>query len=162
MNRSPHTWKEARRLQAWLLRPLGWSPRQMAEALGVSEGAVSQWMTRARQGDAEALRRRRPPGALCRLTAGPLARVPTLLHQAPEAYGVREEVWTRSRMAAVIRLECDVTYPPCPMSAACAKRSAGAPKSLPGVPVSATTWRSLTGGTRPGRPSTRGTSGAVG
>jgi hypothetical protein len=86
----------------------------MAEALGVSEGAVSQWMTRARQGDAEALRHRRPPGAPCRLTAGPLARVPTLLHPASEVYGVRGEVWTRSRMAAVIRLECDVTYPPCP------------------------------------------------
>jgi DNA-binding IclR family transcriptional regulator/transposase len=119
MNRSPHTWKEARRLQAWLLRPHGWSPRQMAEALGVSEGAVSQWMTRARQGDAEALRHRRPPGAPCRLTAGPLARLPTLVHQAPEAYGVRGEVWTRSRMAAVIRLECGVTYPPAHVSRVC-------------------------------------------
>jgi Homeodomain-like domain-containing protein len=47
MHPTPHTWKEARRLQAWHLKPRGWSQRQMAEALGVSEGAVSQWMTRA-------------------------------------------------------------------------------------------------------------------
>lgn len=48
MNRTPTTWKEARRLQAWSLKQKGWSQRQIAEALGVSEGAVSQWMTRAR------------------------------------------------------------------------------------------------------------------
>jgi transposase len=49
MNRTPTNWKEARRLQAWHLKQQGWSQRQIAEALGVSEGAVSQWMTRARE-----------------------------------------------------------------------------------------------------------------
>jgi predicted XRE-type DNA-binding protein len=44
MNPTPHTWKEARRIQAWHLKQQGWPQRQMAEALGVSEGAVSQWM----------------------------------------------------------------------------------------------------------------------
>lgn len=33
----------------------GWSQRQIAEALGVREGTVSQWMTRASQGGPEAL-----------------------------------------------------------------------------------------------------------
>ena len=48
MNPTPYTWKEARRLQAWHLKQTGWSQRRIAEALGVSEGAVSQWMIRAR------------------------------------------------------------------------------------------------------------------
>ncbi len=68
-----HNWREARRLQAWRLTQQGWPQRQIAEALGVSEGAVSQWMTRAGDGGAEALRHR-PPGAASRLTDEQLAR----------------------------------------------------------------------------------------
>jgi transposase len=55
MNQSPHNWKKARRLQAWHLQQQGWSQRQIARALGVSEGAVSQWMMRARDGGLESL-----------------------------------------------------------------------------------------------------------
>jgi predicted transcriptional regulator len=50
MNPPPHNWKESRRLQAWQLKQQGWPQRQMAEALGISEAAVSQWMKRAREG----------------------------------------------------------------------------------------------------------------
>ena len=63
MTRPPHNWKEARRLPAWQLTQQGWPQRQIAEALGVSEGAMSQGMSRARDGGAEALRHRPPPGA---------------------------------------------------------------------------------------------------
>jgi transposase len=112
MNPIPHTWKEARRLQAWQLRQHGWSQRQMAEAMGVSEGAVSQWMTRAREAGPEALRRRPPPGAPRRLSSDQLARLPELLHRGPAAYGFRGALWTRTRIAAVIRLEFGVSYHP--------------------------------------------------
>src|SRR6266567_3747969 len=48
-------WREERRKQAWKLKEQGWSQQDIAVALGVSEGAVSQWMrTRTR-------RRRRSP-----------------------------------------------------------------------------------------------------
>ena len=70
MNDAPHNWKEARRLQAWHLKQQGWSQRQIATAMGVSEGAVSQWMKRAREGGLEALRHRPPPGAPRRTYAG--------------------------------------------------------------------------------------------
>jgi transposase len=112
MNPIPHTWKEARRLQAWHLKQRGWSQRQIAEALGVSEGAVSQWMKRARDAGPEALRRRPPPGAPRRLSPDQLARLPELLQRGPIAYGFRGELWTRTRIAAVIRLEFDVSYHP--------------------------------------------------
>jgi transposase len=112
MNPTPHIWKEARRLQAWHLKQQGWPQRQIAVALGVSEGAVSQWMTRAREAGPEALRRRPPPGAPRRLSADQLARLPELLHRGPMAYGFRGELWTRTRIAAVIRLECGVSYHP--------------------------------------------------
>jgi transposase len=112
MNPSPTNWKEARRLQAWQLKQQGWSQRQIAEALGVSAGAVSQWMARARNVGPEALRRRPPPGAPRRLSPEQLARLPELLHRGPPAYGFRGELWTRSRVAALIRLACGVSYHP--------------------------------------------------
>lgn len=112
MNPTPQTWKEARRLQAWHLKQKGWSQRRIAEALGVSEGAVSQWMKRASEAGPEALRRRPPPGAPRRLSADQLARLPELLQRGPAAYGFRGELWTRTRIAAVIRLEFGVSYHP--------------------------------------------------
>ena len=112
MNHSPTNWKEARRFQAWHLKQQGWSQRQIAEALGVSEGAVSQWMTRARQGGSEALRHRPPPGAPRRLSAEQLAQLPELLHRGPEAYGFRGQLWTRGRIAAVIRVAFGISYHP--------------------------------------------------
>jgi transposase len=112
MNPSPTNWKEARRLQAWQLKQRGWSQRQIADALGVSEGAVSQWMARARKGGLEALRYCPPPGAPRRLTDEQLARLPALLQRGAEAYGFRGEVWTRARVAAIIRLEFGISYHP--------------------------------------------------
>jgi transposase len=112
MNPTPSNWKEARRLQAWHLKQQGWPQRQIAEALGVSAGAVSQWMARARDAGPEALRRRPPPGAPRRLSAEQLARLPALLHRGPTAYGFRGELWTRARVAAIIRLEFGVSYHP--------------------------------------------------
>jgi transposase len=112
MSLSPTNWKEARRLQAWQLKQKGWSQRQIAEALGVSEAAVSQWMKRVRVGGLEALRHRARPGAPRRLSAEQLARLPKCLQRGAEAYGFRGQVWTGSRIAAVIRLEFGVAYHP--------------------------------------------------
>src|SRR5918999_3143968 len=112
MNRTPTDWKEARRFRAWHLAQQGWSPRHIAEAMGVSTGSVSQWMTRAREGGPEALRHRPPPGAPRRLAAAQLDRLPDLLHRGAEAYGFRGQVWTCGRIAAVIRLACGLTYHP--------------------------------------------------
>jgi transposase len=112
MNPTPSNWKEARRLQAWHLKQQGWPQRQIAEALGVSADAVSQWMARAHDAGPEALRRRPPPGAPRRLSAEQLARLPALLHRGPTAYGFRGELWTRARVAAIIRLEFGVSYHP--------------------------------------------------
>jgi transposase len=112
MSHSPTNWKEARRFQAWQHHQKGWSQRRIAEALGVSEAAVSQWMRRAREGSLEALRHRPPPGAPRRLSADQIARLPTLLHRGAEAYGFRGQVWTCSRIAAMMHLEFGVSYHP--------------------------------------------------
>ena len=108
----PTGWKEARRLRAWELVQKGWKQTGVAEALGVARGAVSQWVSRARRGGAEALRRRKPPGGQSKLNGAQLARVPGLLERGPAAFGFGGEIWTRARIAQAIRQEFGVSYHP--------------------------------------------------
>jgi transposase len=110
-------WREGRRLRALELKQQGWSQQRIAEALGVSKGAVSQWMKRARDGGGvEALKRRPAPGARPRLSEQQRHKVPELLAQGAEAHGFRGEVWTCERVAIVIRKEFGVTYHPAHVS----------------------------------------------
>ena len=52
-------WREERRKRAWALKQDGWPQKDIAIALGVSAGAVSQWLKQAREhGGVEALNRR--------------------------------------------------------------------------------------------------------
>lgn len=112
----PHDWREGRRLRAWELAQQGWTQRAIAGALGVTEGAVSQWMRRARVGGPAALRRRTSPGAPPKLTAAQRTEVPALLARGAEAFGFRGDVWTCPRVAAVIATHCGVHYHPAHVS----------------------------------------------
>jgi len=112
----PRDWKEGRRLRALALYEQGWKPIRIAEALGVTRGAVSQWLTRARVGGREALRHRPPPGAVSRLTAEQRAAIPTLLARGAEAHGFIGQVWTTGRVATVIQRTFGVGYHPAHVS----------------------------------------------
>ena len=105
-------WREERRLRAWALKAKGWSQQRIAEALGVTAGAVSQWVRRGREGGEEALKSRPRPGAVPKLTAEQRARVPLLLARGAEAFGFRGDVWTAMRVATIIRREFGVRYHP--------------------------------------------------
>ena len=104
--------REFRRFRAWELHRQGWKQQAIADVLGVTQGAVSQWLARAKEHGAEALRRRKAPGAKPRLTSEQKAQIPELLKQGPEAFGFRGDVWTRERVATVIRREFGVSYHP--------------------------------------------------
>jgi transposase len=69
-------------------------------------------MQRARLGGLRALRHQPSPGAPRRLSADQLAHLPALLRRGPAAYGFRGDLWTRKRVAEVIRLEFGVVYHP--------------------------------------------------
>jgi transposase len=105
-------WREERRRRAWELKQKGWSQARIAEALGVTPGAVSQWMKRARQGQKgfKALRARKSPGAPRGLTAKQLAQLPKLLLRGAQAWGFRGDLWTRARVGEVIKREFGVGY----------------------------------------------------
>src|SRR5215207_8832224 len=91
-------WREGRRLRALELKEQCWKQSQIADALGVSEGAVSQWMKRVREEGVEGLRHKPPPGATPRLSEDERAKLPELLAQGAEAHGFRGEVWTCERV----------------------------------------------------------------
>jgi|SRR5215208_3456469 transposase len=109
-------WREGRRLRAWELKQQGWSQQEIADALGVSKGAVSQWMRRGREGGVEGLRRRIAPGAQPRLSEEERAKLRELVARGAAAHGFRGDVWTCARVAEVIWREFGVRYHPAHVS----------------------------------------------
>jgi transposase len=112
----PQDWREYRRLRARDLAQQGWRQRQIARALGVTEGAVSQWLKRARTEGTEALRHHPAPGPLPKLPTDQRARLPELLARGAEAYGFRGDVWTTKRVASMIERIFGVRYHPAHVS----------------------------------------------
>ena len=99
-------------MRAWELHEQGWKQKDIAAALGVSEGAVSQWFKKANAQGTEALRHQPAPGATPKLTAEQRAQLPALLRKGAEAFGFRGQVWTTERVAEMIKQTFGVSYHP--------------------------------------------------
>ena len=113
MKAVPFAAREARRLQAWKLHQQGWSQRAIADLLAVSEVAVSRWLKRVRlAGSTKALHRRKAPGAIRRLPRARWRELRALLRRGAEAYGFHGALWTRERVAVLIRHHFAVAYSP--------------------------------------------------
>jgi transposase len=97
-------------MRALSLEHEGWSQRAIAEALGVSKAAVSQWLAAAERDGPDALRSHPAPGPPPRLTAQQKRLIPEFLWHGPEAYGFRGQVWTCARIALVIEEEFGIRY----------------------------------------------------
>lgn len=107
---SPKDWREARRIRAWELKQKGWKQADIAEALGVSDGAVSQWLKAARENGILALRSRCGGGPKQRISDEQLRTLPTLLDNGPEYFGFEYSTWTCARVAELIKHEFGVCY----------------------------------------------------
>lgn len=108
----PRNWREYRRLRAWEMHQQGYRQQAIADALGLTQGAVSQIIARARAGGVEALRQRKPQGAKPRLTAAQKADLMAKLRQGAAACGFQGDVWTCARIAQLIEQEFGVKYHP--------------------------------------------------
>ena len=106
----PPECREWRRFRALYLKHRGWYQRDIAEALDVSEEAVSRWLARARGGGCAALRARSASGHPPRLSPAQRRSIPELLWHGPEAYGFRGQVWTCARIARILDEEFGVRY----------------------------------------------------
>jgi transposase len=107
---SSQEWKEIRRWRAFDLKQGGWKQKDIAEALGVTAGAVSQWMTAVQTRGQEALCARPHTGAPSRLLEAKKRLIPDFLSHGAEVYGFRGQVWTCARVAKVIAYEFGVLY----------------------------------------------------
>jgi transposase len=114
MSKSPKPidWREGRGLRAWELYQQDWPQKQIAAALGVTPGAVSQWIARGNSGGVDALRTPPRSGATPKLTDEQRKRLPDLLLRGAEAYGFLGDVWTQKRVATLIKREFGVSYHP--------------------------------------------------
>lgn len=106
-NRAFRQW---RRFRIWELHQQGWKQKDIAAALGITQGAVSQTLSRAKAGGTDALKTRPLLGVPSKLTQEQKAQIPTLLLRGAEAFGFSGAVWTCDRIAAVIAQEFEVVY----------------------------------------------------
>jgi transposase len=99
MSDTASDWREGRRLRALELYRQGWKQKHIAEALGVTCGAVSQWVKRIREvpdeSAVEVLRRRKPTD---------------LLSRGARAWGYSDDIWTYRRVAETIERAYGVRY----------------------------------------------------
>src|SRR5258708_36798236 len=80
--------REGRRRRAWELKQAGGKQTQSAAAWGVTSGAVSQWLTRARvDGVEEGLRAPPASGRPSQLTPDQRAQLPAVLARGAAAAG---------------------------------------------------------------------------
>lgn len=105
-----HTWREARRKRAFELKQHGWKQGGIAEALGVSPAAVSQWLAHIREAGPEAWQAKPRPTGPMQLTAHQWCLIPELLSHGADASGFRGECWTCARVATVSGEEFGVWY----------------------------------------------------
>jgi transposase len=107
------TTEQWRRQRAVQLRQENWTLSAIAEAIGVTPGAVSQWLTAAQeQGPQALLSQRSRTGRRPKLTAEQTTRLLELLDQGAETWGYVGEQWHGKRVADLIYREFKVAYVP--------------------------------------------------
>lgn len=102
-------WQHERRLRAIALFQQGWQQKKIAEALGVTKGAVSQWVKKVKdippEAQSEALRIKKSPGRPRAIDAEQSPKLLALIDQGAEAAGFVGDVWTAARIRVVARRE---------------------------------------------------------
>ena len=101
-------WRELRRFRALALKKKGWKQAKIAEALGVSEGAVSQWFKKVELRGEEALHTQPKCGAPPKLSPDQLQQLAQMLLAGPETYGFEGDLWTSKRVKWLIEFKFGV------------------------------------------------------
>jgi transposase len=103
---------EARRRLAVRRVSEGWTHKQVAAFLGVSERAVGAWVAAFRRAGDDGLRAKPHPGRAPYLTPAQEREVLGWLRQRPTAFGFTTDLWTARRVAHLIERRLGVTYHP--------------------------------------------------
>jgi len=97
-------------LRAIALLKEGYTQAEVAQKLGVTQGAVSQWKSAHTKGGNQALVAKPSPGAPSKLTDKQCERLLNYLQQGPRKHGWATELWTLPRIVQLIETKFSVHY----------------------------------------------------
>lgn len=103
-------WREYRRRRVWKMHQQGYKQRVIAQALGLSQGGVSQILQRVQRDGEAAIQGRKAPGGQAKLTLEQKRQLLAMLSQGAEAFGFHGDVWTRERVGVLIKRTFGVRY----------------------------------------------------
>ena len=103
---------ERRRLQAMMLLEQGYCQSEVARRVGVTPGAVSQWVKAYRRDGPDALKAKVHLGPKPKLSKPQMQRLEKLLLKGATHHGFATELWTLARIVELIRNHFGVTYDP--------------------------------------------------
>lgn len=105
-------WQTQRRLQAVRLYQKGWQQKTIAEALGVTKGAISQWVKKVKDVPEEqwtqVLEVKASTGRKPLLTVEQKKQIALLVEQGAEAFGLTGNVWSLKRVKSVASRELGI------------------------------------------------------
>ena len=101
---------EQRRMRAMVLLDHGWSQADVAQRLGVTQGAVSQWKKKYQRDGPEAMKAKPHPGPTPKLFDRQRKQLERILLKGARKQGYHTELWTLPRIAEVIERRFGVTY----------------------------------------------------
>ena len=104
--------REFRRLRAVELFESGMKQVDIARVLGVTKGAVSQWLSVYREKGLDALRYRKIAKKPCRLSDEQKNELRDLLARGPQHFGYAGDVWTLPRIGELVSRKFGVNYCP--------------------------------------------------
>ena len=92
------------------LKEAGWKQKDIALALGLTEGWVSQTLQKYREQGANGLLARKSPGPMPKLTPEQLAQLVEELNLGAVSHGFPGHIWTRLRVNELIGRLFGVSY----------------------------------------------------
>lgn len=102
--------KEQRRRKAVALLKGRVTQAKVAERLGVSRAAVSQWWAAYCRHGEKGIAAKPRPGRTPKLARKALAKLPDMLERGAESYGFAGDLWTTGRVAKLINDRFGVHY----------------------------------------------------
>ncbi|NGO49110.1 transposase [Streptomyces sp. YC419] len=102
--------REQVRLAAADLIEAGASDREVARRFRVTRMSANRWRRALASGGRQALACKGPGGAGCKLDAGHLRVLETVLEAVPAASGWSDRCWTLARIAEIVRRRFGIEY----------------------------------------------------
>lgn len=94
------------------LKNANWKQKDIATALGLTEGWVSQTLKKHRELGPDGLLARKPPGSRPKLTPDQLSKLVEELERGAPSHGFPGHIWTRSRVNELVGRFFGVSYDP--------------------------------------------------